>query len=486
MDQQESNISIDTLIQLVKDGSTVRTGVDIFSKDGLLMLQGNVLVDNINILLNVKRYGVTEIPIDPQYEGGLWDRSGRPINMGYEDSEEISDIEEPVIPSKTVEESVLPSKAVSELDCKIKEIQEIKAAAAEKYQKAKDCIKETLKSIKETGGEFDFHPIAKTVGDIFEFVNANENAFSYLTREIFSYDDYLYNHSINVCTIGTVVMKKFNENFSAVVNTHLDSINFNSLRQEDSPAKNSFNFFLADELRDISIGFFMHDMGKVLIDRKILNKESRLTEEEFEIVKTHSTSKGLEILKKNGLVNPYIQNISLYHHARLFPGEQRCYPQDKIPNEISPYVKVCKLADIYDAMTSKRCYKEAFNPVGVVTELFHKYAEKDRLLQFILHSFVKSVGIYPQGSVVLLTNGQMAYVLDSKGAPTLLPITDEKGGTLAKKVEPFVLDKDLSEKMGLQIDRRKAPVSPLDAYKILPDYLKKAVISEHGQSGQPG
>ncbi|MFP3982512.1 MAG: HD-GYP domain-containing protein [Desulfurivibrionaceae bacterium] len=468
MSQSVAKISIDELIDLVKEGTTIRTGVDIFNKEGRLLLQGDVLVDNINTLLNIKKLGVYEIFIDPENEGGLWDINDRLITRRNEKDKKNYEQKE-VTPERKA-----PS---AELNRKIEAIRETRAAATEKYDKAKKCIKETLNQIKETGGEFDFEPVADTVNDVFDFVNDNENAFSYLTREIFSYDDYLYNHSINVCTIGTVVMKNLNENFSTVVNDHLNSIDLTSLQQGEDQSKDLFSNLREDELRDISIGLFMHDIGKVLIDPEILNKKGRLTEQEFEVVKTHSTSKGVKIFEKNNLSNPYYLNISLYHHARIFPAEKRCYPDHKSSHEIPPYVKACKLADIYDAMTSKRCYKEALNPVAVVTELFHKYAEKDRLLQLILHSFIKSVGIYPPGSVVLLTDGRMAFVLESLEDPTLVPITDENSEPLKQKMEPFVLDKKTSEEKGLYINRKKPPIAPIDAYKILPDYLKKTIIS---------
>ena len=106
------------------------------------------------------------------------------------------------------------------------------------------------------------------------------------------------------------------------------------------------------------------------------------------------------ILEKNRLDNPFVKNVVKYHHSPLFKGEEGCYPEDRHHIENPPYVKICKLADIYDAMTSKRSYKDAFNPIAVVTEIFRKYADKDFLLQFIIHSFVKVVGIYPPGSIV--------------------------------------------------------------------------------------
>lgn len=452
-------LAIDQLIDIVRHGGSIRTGIDIFNRNGLLLLEKDVLVSDVELLLKIKRMGVEWMPIVSGNDGGLWDQDGVPIGL----------------PSPVAVAGPRPSPPkpvpISEIDRRIEEILELKGIATRKYEHAKNCIKQTLQSIQENGGNFEFGPIADTVSNLVDFVAKNDNAFSYLTREIFSYDDYLYNHSVNVCAIGTVVMKKFNESFSTVVNSFLNSAAPNGFTDQNQDGK-SFTYFLPGDLHDISIGFFLHDLGKVLIDKAILNKPGKLTASEFTTVQSHSTEKGLEILQKNNLINPYLINISHYHHSRLYRDEANCYPAVADHTDISPYVKVCKLADIYDAMTSKRCYKNAVNPVQVVTDIFRNYSQKDPLLQYILHSFVKSVGIYPPGSLVSLTNGQLAYVLDSYG-PMLLPVTDSRGETLKVKPDVVVLEKDGRE--GLQIDRRKPPIAPIDAYKILPDYLRKTI-----------
>lgn len=449
-------MSIDRLIVIVQGGGTVRTGFDIVNRQGKLLLQKDVLVSNPEMLLMVKRMGVEWIPIASNGEGGLWNKEGMPIE----------------IPAAAKTPAGRRPAPVPEIDRKIGEIMELKNLAAERYGQAKDSIKQVLVSIQENGGIFDLEAVVETVNDLVDFVTKHEKAFSYLTREIFSFDDYLYNHSINVCTVGTVIMKKFNENFSIAVNSFLDNTPATTLSGIVQNEK-SFSYFQPEELRDISIGFFMHDMGKVLIDKNILHKPGRLTESEFAEIKTHSTEKGAELLEKNRVNNTYVANVCLYHHAKLYRDEDRCYPEDKQHISVPPYVKVCKLADIYDAMTSKRCYKEALNPVGVVTDIFNQYAQKDPLLQYILHSFVKSVGIYPPGSIVAMTTGQLCYVLDSEG-PTLLPVTDSKGQTLKAKPDIVVLSNGADSK-GLTIDRSRAPISPVAAYNILPDYLLKAV-----------
>ncbi|MCK5100154.1 MAG: HD domain-containing protein, partial [Desulfobacteraceae bacterium] len=234
-----------------------------------------------------------------------------------------------------------------------------------------------------------------------------------------------------------------------------------------------FRLFQKDDLSDISLGLFLHDIGKVMVSENILNKKGKLTEEEFEEVKKHSYEYGIFILEENKLKNSYLKNIIQYHHGPLFEDEERCYPGGIKFHEIPIYVKICKLADIFDAMTSKRCYKEAFNQINVVTDLFRTYAQKDRLLQLILHSFVKSIGIYPPGSIVYLKNGQLAYVLHSEG-PLLLPFTDTNQTTLKRKADPVDAGSQYTDKT-LQVDADRSVKNPTDVYDLLPSYLRTII-----------
>ena len=294
-----------------------------------------------------------------------------------------------------------------------------------------------------------------------------------MTKEIFTYDDYLYNHAVNVCTIGTAVLNRFNDQFGEAVNKFLSSLFINPAENDPNSVTESYINYLPEDLQTMSVGYFLHDVGKVLIPDEILNKPGKLTPAEFDIVKGHSLISGIEILEKNRLTHPTIINIVKYHHGPLFVEEPNCYPQDKLPIEIPAYVKVAKLVDIYDAMTSKRCYKEALNPVRVVTEVYRKYAGKDQMLQFLLHAFVNIVGIYPPGSVLTLQNGQLCYVIDSQG-PMVIPITDGKGNTLAVKPKSIDFGIGNIDAPEMQIDRRKPLKTPIDVYDSLPSYLKES------------
>ena len=441
-------VDIDHLIEIVNNGGAIRTGVDIYNRKGVLLLEKHVRVEKVKPLEVIQQCGITALDIDPRAAGGLWDGSGTPLSFPEDEPP----------PVQTAPETT----GIGE---KIREINEQKIEAAAKYSAAKNSIKKV---------EFDVEQVKETVSDVFEYLTRNASAFFYLTKEIFSYDDYLYNHSVNVCIIATAILNHFNCHFSEMVNHTLTGLYTAETGLADDSTVRSYVNYPAEDLRHMSLAYFIHDVGKVLIPDHILNKPGRLTPEEFEIVKAHSFEKGREILEKNRLSHPILSNVIAYHHAALYPGEQNCYPGDKAPAEIQPYVKVAKLADIYDAMTSKRCYKEALNPVRVVTDIFRKYANRDRLLQFILHSFVKSVGICPPGSMISLRNGQLCYVLSGEG-PVVLPVTDSDGKLLKYKPDPLDLGTLPADRPELQVDRHKPLMDPIDINDQLPKYLREMI-----------
>jgi HD-GYP domain-containing protein (c-di-GMP phosphodiesterase class II) len=476
-----TRISIDNLIEIVKTGGKVKTGVDVYNAKGILLLDKDILVEKAKILEIIKDSGINSLPVSTSFDGGLWDGQGNLINVNsdglidYDETGSSHTIKKPVIESSD-DVFIFPDAMTNEIEMRLLEIEEIKEQAAKKYNSAKESIKKVLTDIKNTGGQFDFDEVESNVSKLVDFLVIADNPFSYLTQEIFSYDDYLYNHSINVCAIGTAVTNRFNNHFSNVVDDLLKgnaSDIDNSPEMDSKKQLNTFTCYYKDELSDISLGFFLHDIGKILVADEVLNKTGKLTQTEFSEVKKHSYEYGVSLLDKNQLKNSVIRNIIKYHHAPLFEDEERCYPSDRVPSQISPYVRICKLADIYDAMTSIRCYKEAINPISVVNQLFKRYAKKDTMLQYVLHAFVKSIGIYPPGSIIFLRNGQMAYVLESEG-PLVIPFTDNKENTLKQKPDPIDISASGLDESKL-VDSRKSVKTPKDVFEILPTYLKNII-----------
>ncbi len=477
----ETRFSIEQLIKIVNGGGKVKTGVDVFNSKGILLLDKDVLVEKVRILEIIKENGIDSVVV----EGGLWDENNNPISDGDDSGADESGgdggaeqdrADSPATEPEKMPERPFPDTVTGEIETRLVEIEEIKAQAREKYKNVKGCVKKIVGDIKETGGEFDYNVVESHVGDMVKFLQTDENPFSYLAQEIFSFNDYLYNHSINVLTTGTTMLNRFNTHFSNYVD-HLIKGNSQDVHdpfgKEKLSAKSSFFCYYKEDLQDIALGFFLHDIGKVLVADEILNKEGKLTKEEYEEVRRHSYEYGVQLLEKNRIKNAYIQNIVKYHHAPLIDGEERCYPSGRPYSTVPLYTKICKLADIYDAMTSKRCYGEAVNPISVVTTIFRTYAKKDPVLQFLLHSFVKSIGIYPPGSIVYLRNGQMAYVLESKG-PIVIPFTDSHEQTLREKAEPIDINSPDVED-SLLIDSRRSIKAPKDVFDLLPPFLRGTV-----------
>ncbi|MBF0243043.1 MAG: HD domain-containing protein [Desulfamplus sp.] len=467
----QTKISIDNLIAIVEAGGKVKTGIDVYNEKGVLLLQKDILVSNVKTLEVIKAQGLKNIPLNPENYGGVWDRDGNYLQI---DQNGIT------APTPKGDEGTKSHKKITssgEIEKRLKAIDEIKDAANKKYGVAKECIKKALDQIKASRGEFDYDGVESHVSELVDFLNTSENPFSYLTKEILTYDNLLYSHAVNVCGIGTAILNRFNINFSAMINKHIDMPPIASSATDNAQAalntkSGSYSYYLKDDIIDISTGLFLHDIGKTLIPDSVLNKKSKLTEMEFEMIKKHSYGLGMQILEKNRLKNRVVSNIVKLHHAELFEGEKGCYPENVRAGEIPISVKICKLADMYDAMTSRTCYREAFNPINVVTDIFRKYAKKDKMLQFILHAFVKSIGIYPTGSVIYLKNGQMAYILESSG-PLVLPFTDREGNTLSASASPLPIDlSDRSISDELKADSLRSVKTPLEVYELLPSWLK--------------
>ncbi|MEZ4600939.1 MAG: HD domain-containing phosphohydrolase [Syntrophotaleaceae bacterium] len=116
--------------------------------------------------------------------------------------------------------------------------------------------------------------------------------------------------------------------------------------------------FFGDDCRPdmhrLGIGFFFHDLGKCRIPIEILNKPGPLTPEERQIVNRH-VMEGYQMLEGNGLVTEEAQTILLQHHERDDGGG---YPFGRKGSDIHPYARICRLADVYEALTSDRPYHQ--------------------------------------------------------------------------------------------------------------------------------
>ncbi len=454
----ESTISIDKLIGVVRQGGRVKTGVDVYDSNGTLLLSKDVMVDKTKPLKIIRNNGLLKVPVASS--GGVFDSSGNKINMG------VADMPDPLSDPFFDPEPV----KTQDVTKRLKEILELRRFAQSISVKAQAIIKNAVNQIRQTKGEFDVDALSDQASKLASFSEQNHHPFAYAPKEWFFYDDYLYSHAAHVCALGSQVLHRFNTAYSNAVEKSL----WSSPALTGRKSSGMFSYYYPQEIDEMSFGLFIYDLGKSMVPEQLFNKRSTLSKEEVEILRRHTNDFGFMIIEKNHLGSTVLNNMIRYHHGPLYEAEPGCYPMGLGCDMMPPYVRICKLMDIYDAMTSKRSYQDAINQVTAVTGLFRSYVNKDPILQFILHAFVKTVGLYPPGSIVFLKSGQMAYVLENDG-PLVLTFTDKNQVPLTSKPDPF----NAGEQTGtLAIDSDKSIRQPKKIWNSLPSFIREIVLPE--------
>ncbi|BAO81786.1 HD-GYP domain protein [Serpentinimonas raichei] len=205
------------------------------------------------------------------------------------------------------------------------------------------------------------------------------------------------------------------------------------------------------ETRAAGFAGLMHDLGKADVPLEMLNKPGRLTEDEFAQVRLHPEH-GHRRLLAAGVDDPIALDVCLHHHERI---DGKGYPKQLAGEAISRMARMGAVCDVYDAITSNRPYKEGWDPA----ESLAKMAQwtNGHLDPAIFQALVRSLGIYPTGSLVRLSNGKLALVVEQSGASLLKPIVKTVYSTLShERVVPQRIDLSAPGNR-LQIEKRENP-----------------------------
>jgi len=233
------------------------------------------------------------------------------------------------------------------------------------------------------GRPVEVEKVDRTVSSMMDSILRNSNALISLNR-IKTKDDYTFMHSVSVCAL---------------------MISFCQAMKID-----------VDTARQIAVGAMLHDVGKAKTPQEILTKAGKLSAEEFTIMREHVVDTK-KLLSETPGIAPLSVTLAAEHHER-FDGSG--YPAGLRDGDISPFGQMVAIADVYDAMTSNRTYQKGMEPAEVVRRIYGwsgSHFEKT-----MVQGFIKSVGIYPVGTLVRLENGLLGFVLDFTTENLLHPL----------------------------------------------------------------
>lgn len=256
--------------------------------------------------------------------------------------------------------------------------------------RSKVQLKESVKKRVAEGMQYlynntdtqDFTDATNTIADELQHAISSNDAIAVDIGALKVSDEYTFKHSVDVATMAMIVAKQYG--------------------------------FDKKQVYEIGISGLLHDLGKSKIPNEVLNKPARLTEEEFEVMKQHSVF-GYRILKDKKDISDQVRLGVLQHHEKV---NGTGYPMGVTAAQMHVYAKILSVVDIYDALVTERPYKNAFSQRDAVEMIMSMTQELD---MDVMKSFLESMILYPVDSIVQLSNGEQAKVVENNSGYILRP-----------------------------------------------------------------
>lgn len=283
------------------------------------------------------------------------------------------------------------------------------AISQETRQHCKDVLFSTMRTLNGQG-ILETDALAESADEVMEEILRNPSVLVSM-NEIGTADDSTFNHSINVA-IYSIFMA----------------------RQLDYPKA---------RMKKLAMGLLLHDVGKTMLDQEILYKKGKFTQEEYEHVKSH-TVLGYEALKQTDSLTELSRIVALSHHERL---DGSGYPYGLKGDEIHEFARIASIVDIYDALISERCYHKKRSIYDAVKMMKDQAA--GRLDPDLLALFIQCLAIYPNGTMVRLSDGTLGIVKCQNSHMPYRPVVRIVRDRLDKLTKPY--DIDLSRDLYINI-----------------------------------
>ncbi len=247
-----------------------------------------------------------------------------------------------------------------------------------------NCVKEIIEDVRY-GRKLSLGPAKNVVSRIINDVIKNKEVMLNLTN-IQTHDDYTFSHSINV----TVV--------SVIIGMILD--------------------YDLNRLFDLGLGVFLHDLGKINVPREIINKISKLTDKEYDIIKRHPWY-GFTLLYNNPEISLSSAYVALQHHERY---DGTGYPQQLKADEICDFARICAIADVFDALSNRRPYRDKLPAHKVFEYLLRNTGT--HFDPYILDKLIRLVALFPEGTKVKLNDGRAGFVINQNSRYPARPVVE--------------------------------------------------------------
>jgi len=281
-------------------------------------------------------------------------------------------------------------------------------AARQVYKAAKLIIQQAMEDVR-MGRALNMEAVSEVVGSMADSILRSPDALTSLTR-LKQFDEYTFFHSVNTSALALSVGR------------HLG--------------------YARAPLLQLGTGMLLHDIGKTQIPVELLNKPGRYEADEFEIMKQH-VLRGAEILSNTtGLTDMFLKP-TLEHHERV---DGTGYPHHRSKIDLSQFGLIAAIVDIYDAVTSDRCYHKGKTPHDTL-QFLYQLGTRGHVDGALVQQFIQVVGVYPVGSCVSLNTGETATVKQFNHQAPIRPlvvlVTDEAGHRRSTPI-----DLDLSAQLG--------------------------------------